>query len=1150
MQWTNEQWDAIQHDGSNLLVSAAAGSGKTAVLVERIMRLLCDSTPVVDADRLLVVTFTNAAAAEMRQKIERALRNRIAQDPQNTTLRRQQMLLHKAQISTVHAFCQSLLHRYFYACDVDPSFTIIDTVEGELLRKSVLAELIEERMQNSTKGFRRLAATVCRRGDAALHETVLQLHSYFAALPFFRTRLQEFCDHLQHFGKFEESLWGNYLMLVAVDYLLQAQKENEVCMELANLIPGLDKYAGVLAADAAKLGALSGALDGGWDAFYNACADVKWDNLPACKAEERTMIQEHRKFMKDAVKRALKVVRFPSAELADGLTAIAPSVSALCELIIALDERFAAAKKERATLDFADLERHALALLYDEEGVESALAEEIRGLFDAVLVDEYQDTNDVQELIFKAVSNGKNLFTVGDVKQSIYGFRGAVPQLFMARANRYETGEEAGTRIDLNRNFRSRSKVLSGINEIFEKLMVKENRDLSRDDWETLVYDEREALVFGQKDLYDPKDHPDCRLCVLDVGELRGNAAKRVEAEWVSDEILRMIEAETPIAAKGGPRPIRFADIAILCRSDRLDGQELLKVFKEKGIPVISERGPSFFEQTEVQMMVSLLQIIDNPMQDIPLLAVLRSPIVGFDEDRLLRLRAAYPEGNIYSVLKQASAAGDRAVYAVLKRLSAWRERATQEPLHRFLQELLYETDLDLFYGVQPGGAARIHRLHHFIELAASFEEGNYRGLSAFVRRLNTMAEKGQSPTATLLPETDNAVKLLSIHKSKGLEFPVVFVCGIQKRLSHVERSACTYHKQYGIAVDALDTRLQIRYPTAVTEVIRRAKTTEEINEELRILYVALTRAKEHLILTGTMADTSKLEEKLKPVLLNRHFLQEKPNYLDWILATLAYAKERPFGEVEGRYNSWKLSIVKAGTKAAETTETATEEKQERTFPTPTDKTITTLGYSYAYEADVVRPVKMTVTQLKRAAEEEDGVQLHPKKVYDLERPRFLQESKLSGAEEGDLIHRCFEHLSLQDLSAEEQVAGLVAQGWISAEEATLVDRSMLTAFLKSPLFTRIKEASVLYREQSFETELDTALGTMLVQGIVDCYFEEAGELVVIDYKTDRVKTATELKERYQVQLDSYAQALSKLTGKKVKEKLIWAARLAEIVKV
>jgi len=811
-------------------------------------------------------------------------------------------------------------------------------------------------------------------------------------------------------------------------------------------------------------------------------------------------------------------------------------------LVIALDERFSAAKKERATLDFADLERRTLALLYDDEGTPSALSAEIRGLFDAVLVDEYQDTNDVQELIFKAVSNGKNLFTVGDVKQSIYSFRGAVPKLFMDRANRYETGEEEGTRIDLNCNFRSRSKILHGINDIFEGLMAKDTSDL--------VYDDREALVFGQKDLYDPEEDPDCRLCVLEVGEKRGSAAKQVEADWVSDEILRMIQKGTVVMDQGAPRPMRFSDVAVLFRSDRLDGQELLKAFKEKGIPVVSERGPAFFEQTEVQLLVSLLQVIDNPMQDIPLLAVLRSPVAGFDEDRLLRLRAAYPEANMYRVLKQAAKAGDRAVYAVLKRLSDWRDRAAQEPLHKFLQELLYETDLDLFYGVQPGGSARIHRLQHLVDLAATFEEGNYRGLSAFVRRLNTMAQKGQSPEASMLPETDNAVKLLSIHKSKGLEFPVVFVCGLQKRLSHVERSACTYHKQYGIAIDALDTRLQIRYPTAVTEVIRRAKTTEEINEELRILYVALTRAKEHLILTGTMADSSKLEEKVKPTLITRHFLQEKPNYLDWVLAALAYATTKPYDGVTGNFNFWKLSVVKEKTKTAETAEETTEEKQERTFPTPSDKTVATLSYAYAYEADVARPVKMTVTQLKRAAEENDGVQLHPKKVYDLERPKFLQETKLSGAEEGDLIHRCFEHLALQPLSAEEQVRRLVAGGWISKEEEVQVDQTMLTAFMNSPLFGRLQKATVLHREQSFETELDTALGRMLVQGIVDCYFEEGDELVVVDYKTDRVKTASELKERYQVQLDSYAQALERLTGKRVKEKLIWAARLAEIVEV
>lgn len=1141
MQWTNEQSEAIHLDGHNLLVSAAAGSGKTAVLVERIMRLLCNADPVVDADRLLVVTFTNAAAAEMRQKIERALRKRLAQDPQNATLRRQQALLHKAQISTVHAFCQNLLHRYFYACDVDPGFTIIDAVEGELLRKSVLAELLEERMTHSTTGFRRLAATVCRRGDSALHETVLQLHQYFSSLPFFEPRLERICEQLTQFETFEETIWGQYLLGVARAHLNEAMALNQVMTDLAKQVPGLDKYLPVMASDTAKLSALEEAFHNGWDALYDACTAVQWDGLPTCKVPERTLIQDDRRHMKDAVKNISKVVRYPAQELADGLSAIGPAVTELCHLVCQLDERFSAAKKERATLDFADLEHRVLSLLYEQEGVESELAKEIRGLFDAVLVDEYQDTNDTQELIFKAVSNGKNLFTVGDVKQSIYSFRGAVPQLFMARAQRYETGEEDGVRIDLNCNFRSRSKVLAGINELFEKLMTAESADL--------VYDDREALVFGQKALYDPKDDPDCRLCVLEVGKQTGSAAKRVEAEWVSDEIVRMVREGTPITDGGTTRPVRYADIAVLFRSDRLDGQELLNALKEKGIPVVSERGPSFFEQTEIQMMISLFQIIDNPMQDIPLLAVLRSPIVGFDEDRLLRLRADYPDGDIYSVLQQAAANQDRAVAGFLKQLSRWRERAAQEPLHRFVQELLYETDLDLYYGVQPGGAARTHRLHHLADLAASFEDGNYRGFSAFVRRLNTMAEKGQNPSAGFLPETDNAVKLLSIHKSKGLEFPVVFVCGTQKRLSHVERGACTYHKTYGIGIDALDTRLQIRYPTVVTDVIHRAKASEEINEELRIFYVALTRAKEHLILTGTVADAEKLSDKLFPRLITHGRLLEKPTYLDWVLAAFSYAKARPAEDIAGTYDSWKLSVVTAQA-TTEEPEKTTEEKQEHALPEPSAEIAATLSYTYGYQEDTARPVKMTVTQLKRAAEEEDGVELLPKKVYALERPKFLQETKLSGAEEGDLMHRCFEHLTTDEPSAEAQLSRLVAEGWISADEARFVNVEMLSALLKSPLFERMQQAETLYREQSFETVLETGLGRMLVQGIVDCYFEENDELVVVDYKTDRVGAPEELAERYHVQLEYYAQALSKLTGKKVKEKLIWAARFGRVVKV
>ncbi len=1138
MKWTNEQYEAITHRNSNLLVSAAAGSGKTAVLVERIMGLLCDGESPVDADRLLVVTFTNAAAAEMRQKIETALRKRIAENPENTHLRRQRMLLQRAQISTVHAFCQNLLRRYFYACDIDPSFTVVEATDGELLRKSVLAELLEERMDKPTAALRRLAATVCTRGDQPLHDMVLTLHQFFSSLPFFESRLETFSAELSACKSFEETIWGQYLFSLAKERLSEAQVCNELALSVARATEGLEKYQALLITDAAVLAELDELAGRGWDALLNGLDMVKWTTLPACKVPEREAVKKDRERMKSAVKATGKILAKPVAELKEELSAIAPVVAELCRLVCDLNERFRTAKKERAVLDFADLEHYTLALLYEQEGVESPVAEEVRSLFDAVLVDEYQDTNDTQELIFKAVSNGKNLFTVGDVKQSIYGFRGAVPQLFMARAARYETGEEAGKRIDLNRNFRSRSTVLKGINQIFERLMTSASSEL--------VYDHREALVFGQTS-YDIAADKKCRLCLYETVSGRKADNLPLEAGWIADEILRMVTAKQPVCENGVNRPIRYADIAVLFRSDSGTGAALLDAFKAKGIPAVSERGDSFFDRPEVQTMISLLEIIDNPLQDIPLVAVLRSPIAGFDEDRLLRLRGTYGKGSVYALLKSAAKDGDKAAYAFLKRLSDWRERAAQEPLGRFVQELLYETDLDLYYGVQPDGASRSARLHALTELAVSFETNNYHGLSAFVRRLNAMAEKKQNPVAGPTPESDNAVRLLTIHKSKGLEFPVVFLCRADSSLKHKDMAKCVYHKTYGIGVEAMDPRLRIRYPTAVSDVILRAQLSESVNEELRVLYVALTRAKEELIVTGAFKSPDKLEEKLFPTLITHAFLTENFNYLDWMLAVLAVAPNRP-EKIWGAYGCWELAQIKAPATGVVVTDE--EAQKEQVLPPPSQETAAILSYRYPYEDAAKRPVKMTVTQLKRAAEEGDGILLHPRRVYDLERPKFLQEQKLSGAEEGDLMHRCFEHLKLDTTAVGEQLTNLTDGGWLSADEAAQVDLKMLEQFLSSTLFGRMQKADALWREQSFETQLETALGTMLVQGIVDCYFEEEDGLIVVDYKTDRVKTADELAERYRVQLDSYAEALSKLTQKPVKEKIIWAARLGEAITV
>lgn len=1139
MQWTNEQWHAITQDDQNILVSAAAGSGKTAVLVERIMRLICDADSGVDADRLLVVTFTNAAAAEMRRKMECALQKRLREDPKNQRLRRQQMLLQRAQISTVHAFCQSLLQRYFYACDVDPAFRVMDATESEFLRQSVLDTLLEERMKNSTVGFRRLADTLCKRSDEALHNVVLTLHRQFASLPFFEGRLEDFCVELSSEIPFGETRWGQYLLNAAAECIKEAFFCQEKAAAVAQNVEGMARYLPVLTADRELLGRLNDAFLLGWDALYETLESVRWDNLPVCKAAERTQAQAERKRMKDAVRRMKKLIALPQQEQKERLLAIAPPITALCSLICELETRFSAAKKEAAALDFSDLEQKTLSLLYESEGVETALANEIRMEFDAVLVDEYQDTNDVQEWIFKAVSNGKNLFTVGDVKQSIYRFRGAVPRLFLERAKRYDSGEETGMRIDLNRNFRSRKMILAGINEVFARLMTENTSEV--------VYDTREALQFGQTD-YQPEGDVPCRLCLITAEKTRGKTAWAAEAEWVSNEILRLVASGQTILENGSYRPMRYSDIAALFRSDRLDGQELLKTLKEKGVPVVSERGPTFFEQTEVQVAISLLQIIDNPMQDIPLLAVLRSPIVGWDEDRLLRLRAACPYGDFYQVLTTAAKNGDGAVYAFLKRLSEWRERSLKEPLSRFLQELWYETDLDLFCGVQTGGTARSGRLYRLAELAADFEATNYRGLSAFVRRLLAMAEKGENPSAGMSVQSENAVNVLSIHKSKGLEYPVVFLCGIQKSLKVPDRDSCKYHKQYGISLDVLDSRLRVRYPTAVTTVIQHAKGMEELEENLRVLYVALTRAKEQLILTGVVSDAESVEKKLQQKSITREWLLDTSCYLDWILSALATVSPNAGGS-NGRYGSWDLRVVADD----EETETVTEETVDAPkafhFSEPSATTAATLSYEYAYQKETRLPVKMTVTQLKRAEEENDGVLLHPR-VYSFERPQFLQQIRLSGAEEGDLMHRCLQHLSFSGCSAEQELARLCQNGYLTEDEAKQLDVKMLERFLDSGLYRRIAAAKVLYRERSFETELDTDQGKMLVQGIIDCCFEEERGWILVDYKTDRTEDASVLGERYRGQLDYYARALEKLTGKPVEERLIWAARFGEIVKV
>lgn len=1339
VKWTDDQQKAIDIRYKNILVSAAAGSGKTAVLVERIIKIITDTDNPVSIDKLLIVTFTNAAAAEMRERIGEAINKRIQEEPNSRNLQTQLILLNKASISTLHSFCLNLIKNNFHQIDIEPSFRVGDTTEINLLKMEALEELMEEKYVEGREEFINLVESYCdNKSDKALADIVLRLYNFSMSMPnpeaWLRGKAEVF--NVGEDFSFDKLPFKDALLKDLREELLTALEMNNQGLDFVLENEIISKYTSTFESDGEILERTLEIIENELKDGREYLDETSFGRIPTLTklSEEEKLIQNQAKGLRDKCKEIYvsiksKILNATSEETIKITKDLYPLMKELSTLVIEFKEGFDKKKRERGIIDFNDQEHFALEILKDKESHgPSNVALEMRGKFEEILVDEYQDSNNVQEeiinLICRKEKDKRNVFMVGDLKQSIYRFRMAKPELFKEKKGSYtKNGDDYNALITLHKNFRSREEVIDGINYIFKAVMSEDVGELSYDEGEELkvgasykefngdgnvggavefslinldqgdvdseVDSEETPLKSNSEDVEDENDGNEEQL------EKEELDAIQIEARFVAKRIRELMEVQGENSLKvydkhiDEYRRVTYKDIIILLRSSNKLSPIFIEEFKKVGIPLFSEGGGGYFETLEVKTIISTLEIIDNPIQDIPLIAVLRSPIGGFTTEELADIRIYNKKDSFYNamvgLLNNSSEEintlghGDKVdeenissenleegeykdekkcdinlqlkIKKFLDKINNWRIESRYTPINQLIWEIITDTGYYGYVGALPGGEQRQANLKILFKRAKDFEKTSYRGLYNFINFINNIKTSSEDMgSAKIIGENEDVVRIMSIHKSKGLEFPVVFLCGIGKRFNEGDlKGKILFHQELGYGPTYIDLNKRVSYSTAQRDFISKKIQGENKSEEMRLLYVALTRSKEKLILVGTTKGIEKKIEKWSEAglddnkVIKSSYVKNQKCYMDWIGAALINHEN---GEPLRRYKDQvvKASFIEDGSKfkvkiypredfegieSISNEETPIIEKMEAliiadeyTGEKKYEELIAQrLDFKYEYEEATKMPTVITVTELKEAHQNknlmkdnlngndsvittgciseitesglkitEEGFEaLNEEEIYDgkvygedsggkrkfkplMQTPLFLQEKKgLTPSEVGTAYHNIMQRLNLsEDMTKENitsQINSMVSNELITLEAAKTVKVDKIFKFFKSDIGAKVIEAfrnSTLKRELPFRVEIDSSViyphidgnkyseEKMLLRGVIDCYFEDGEEGIILDYKTDYAteKNIEEIKDRYKLQLDYYSKAVENAFKKAKIRKYLYLFSLDKEVEI
>ena len=1244
VKWTKEQSQAIHEKGSNILVAAAAGSGKTAVLVERIINKIINEK--IDIDRLLVVTFTNAAAAEMRERVLEAIYKKLDETPENENLQRQITLLNKASICTIDSFCLDVVRNHFYELEnISPNFRIADTTEIELLKQEVLEDIFEEKYENQDEDFAELINTYTSyRDDTPLKELILKIYTYIQSNPFPNQWLNEKIEmfHIQNFEQdFSQNPWGEILLKEVEEELIDDISTLKEQAENLEKNPELEKYTKTIFDDIDKLEMLKINLNS-WDKAYAIYSNLTFATWPRQKID--SAIKDQAKLVRDDIKKKVtkksnKIFIYNSEEANRDIADMYPVLMKLKHLIFAFGEEFSKRKRNKNIVDFNDIEHLALHILIkDEDGkVEpTEVAKNYKEKFVEIAIDEYQDSNMVQEYILTAISKGNNIFMVGDVKQSIYKFRQAMPDLFLSKYKTYQLKEnkkdEDDLKIQLFKNFRSRENVLDFTNLIFQDIMSENLGEIDYTEEEYLnlgaSYEETSQELETEIDVIDLKEKEDLApeeesreieepQESEDTEETVEERVEdiQVEARFVANKIKSLVESHFQVFDRkiNGFRDIQYKDIVILLRSTKVNAPIFEEEMINLGMPVFSESSQEYLDSIEIQTMMSLLKIIDNPIQDIPLVTVLRSHIGNFTDDELVEIRLSDKYDNFYTAMQKArinvSHELKEKIDTFFHNLEKWRKEKEYLALDEFIWKLYSDTHYYTYVGLMPNGDIRQANLKMLFERAKQYETASFKGLYNFIQFIEKLhVGSNDLGAAKLIGENDDVIRIMSIHKSKGLEFPVVFLSATGKQFNLMDLNQnILLHQELGIGVKYIDYERQVQYDTLTKEAIRNKILTETLSEEMRILYVALTRAKEKLYITGLKKDYEKEIENMQKQVSRYHKVNDKINYilvkkykkyLDWILLVYLYEKENKAHLL--KLNVWnKQELLKSFAKPKEEIVNIQEQLENVTInKEDLEKINTILEYTYAHQLSTTIPTMTSVTKIKQMKmqannngntdiiEEKENIHAINKEKYlenemELEdqvenqndnqltfnKPNFLREDKeqeITPAQKGTLIHLCMQRLDETKEYTLEMIQALIEdllnREIITEKEARSINPYKVLGFTKSMIWKELKTAKKIYKERPFFINIpakeiygEDAEEEILVQGIIDLYYiNQNDEVVLVDYKTDYVEKGKESKlvEKYISQLELYKKALEESLQRKVDKTYIYSVYLGKEIEI
>ena len=1162
--WNPDQLSAISSFGGNILVSAAAGSGKTAVLVERVIRMLTDKENPVDADRLLIVTFTKLAAAEMRSRINAELSRLFAENPNDPALSRQLLLMERAHIGTIHSFCSEVVRENTSLLGLMPDPSIADDDEAADLSFAALEETIEEYYSKGDEVFLELSETLGGgRSDSGLSDAVLTLYRFISALPHYEDWL---------FGKLSmydpsvpvgSSPWGKVLFENAKSSLIHYKKLAEYMKGYCHL-KLCEPYEQMFGDDVLVLQRLIDRCEErDWNAFGMLLFEPGFMKKPRTKDLDddfKKYIDSFRKeyYGSEGIKKKLYPdFSVSEEEFREDITDLYPKIECLFKLTLDYDKRFKELKKQKRLLDYTDLEQYTLSVLTekDQSGnyVPTAAAKDIASRFDHFLIDECQDINKVQDTIFNTISSGENLFFVGDVKQSIYRFRQAMPSLFLEKRLCWPVlGEEKNfpATIILGRNYRSRKNIADAVNFIFGNIMTAESAEIEYDESEMLI----PAAAF-------PESSSVRNEFLLIDGK---TDSTKSEAAAVANRIKEMVEKGETVSENGILRPVRYSDICILLRAAKGKAEVFLSALRNLGINCRSENDKGFLSRPEIAAVIDVLKAVDNPLLDIPLAGAMLSEMFLFTPDELAEIRFENKKIPLYSSVKNAAENGNEKAKNFLFVLDSLRKAASYERSDSVIEKLYEITSFPQVMQSSGEGSLRLANLRLLIKYASDREKAGAHGLSSFIRFINRLEERESDlKPAGSTGNGGNCVRIMSVHGSKGLEFPVVFLCGTARQFFSDKTNQTLLHPELGFACPRRDPETGGRFPTVPQLALKRELRKYNLSEEMRILYVALTRPKENLIITCCKKNPEKLllsaaQDARLGEKLDAFSVSSATSLSDWILsALLRHPDASEFREIAGleeKYvipdeTRWKFSIIGDEDFSSEK---ETEEEQETAFADEElyKVLIERENWKYPFAASEKIPAKAGVSSLTHG-------EMHKKLLFSAKPVG----GNLSGADRGTALHTFMQFCDFEKAKADPkaEISRLFEKRFITEKQAEVISPEKVKTFFESELYRRIEKSPEVFRELRFLRGLPALeIGyegaspedKITVQGVADCVFEENGKYIVVDYKTDFVENIEELRERYSAQLNMYKRLLSESLGKEVVSAIIWSFHFGKELEV